>query len=59
MATNAFGKAVVTRVAITDLAAVADDCVVLDLGKVIATGDPLTVFENPRVKEAYFENADA
>ena len=41
------------------LAAVADDCVVLDLGKVIATGDPLTVFEDPRVKEAYFENADA
>ena len=41
------------------LAAVADDCVVLDLGKVIATGDPLTVFDNPRVREAYFETVDA
>lgn len=40
------------------LAAVADDCVVLDLGKVIARGDPRTVFEDRRVKEAYFENAD-
>jgi ABC-type branched-subunit amino acid transport system ATPase component len=41
------------------LTAVADDCVVLDLGKVIAKGDPLTVFEDPAVKDAYFENADA
>ena len=38
------------------LAAVADDCVVLDLGKVIAKGDPLTVFDDPRVKQAYFED---
>lgn len=41
------------------LSAVADDCVVLDLGRVIATGDPLTVFDDPAVKEAYFEGADA
>ena len=41
------------------LAAVADDCVVLDLGNVIARGDPLTVFDEPVVKEAYFESADA
>ena len=41
------------------LAAVADDCVVLDLGRVIATGDPRKVFDDPAVKEAYFESADA
>ncbi len=41
------------------LAAVADDCVVLDLGKVIARGDPVTVFDDPRVREAYFEGVDA
>ncbi|SPJ28979.1 ABC transporter ATP-binding protein [Falsiruegeria mediterranea] len=41
------------------LAAVADDCVVLDLGRVIATGDPLTVFDDPAVREAYFETPDA
>lgn len=38
------------------LAAVADDCVVLDLGKVIARGDPLTVFDDPSVRRAYFED---
>jgi len=41
------------------LAAVADTCVVLDHGEVIAQGDPLTVFDNPRVRAAYFENVDA
>ena len=41
------------------LSAVADDCVVLDLGKVIATGRPRDVFDDPRVKAAYFEGADA
>lgn len=41
------------------LAAVADDCVVLDLGRVIAKGDPLHVFDDPAVKEAYFETVDA
>jgi ABC-type branched-subunit amino acid transport system ATPase component len=40
------------------LSAVADSAVVLDLGEVIATGTPAEVFENPRVKEAYFEGAD-
>ena len=41
------------------LAAVADDCVVLDLGEVIATGSPREAFENERVKAAYFEGANA
>ncbi len=41
------------------LAAVADDCIVLDLGRVIARGDPLTVFDDPQVRQAYFEGADA
>lgn len=41
------------------LSAVADACVVLDLGEVIATGAPREVFEDPRVKAAYFEGADA
>ena len=41
------------------LAAVADRTVVLDLGEVIAEGTPENVFLNPRVKAAYFENADA
>jgi ABC-type branched-subunit amino acid transport system ATPase component len=41
------------------LSAVADSCVVLDLGEVIASGDPRTVFEEPRVRAAYFESADA
>lgn len=41
------------------LAAAADDCIVLDLGKVIARGAPQKVFEDPAVKEAYFETANA
>ena len=41
------------------LSAVADACVVLDLGKVIATGAPRDVFDDPRVKAAYFEDAHA
>jgi branched-chain amino acid transport system ATP-binding protein len=40
------------------LSAVADACVVLDLGEVIATGAPRDVFNDPRVRAAYFENAD-
>ncbi|MEX0340609.1 MAG: ABC transporter ATP-binding protein [Arenibacterium sp.] len=41
------------------LSAVADSCVVLDLGEVIAKGSPRQVFEEPRVRAAYFEGADA
>ncbi|MFK7835919.1 MAG: ABC transporter ATP-binding protein [Sulfitobacter sp.] len=41
------------------LSAVADACLVLDLGEVIATGTPETVFDDPRVKAAYFEGQDA
>lgn len=41
------------------LSAVADACVVLDLGEVIATGSPREVFDNPRVRAAYFEGTDA
>ena len=41
------------------LSAVADACVVLDLGEVIATGSPRDVFDDPKVKAAYFEGADA
>lgn len=41
------------------LSAVADRCVVLDLGEVIAAGAPRDVFGDPRVKAAYFEGADA
>ncbi|MEM1314831.1 MAG: ATP-binding cassette domain-containing protein [Pseudomonadota bacterium] len=41
------------------LSAVADSCVVLDLGQVIARGAPRAAFEDPRVKAAYFEGADA
>lgn len=41
------------------LSAVADSCVVLDLGEVIATGRPEEVFDDPRVRAAYFEGADA
>lgn len=41
------------------LSAVADKVVVLDLGEVIADGNPEDVFENPRVKAAYFEGVDA
>lgn len=40
------------------LAAVADACAVLDLGEIIAAGTPTDVFDNPRVKAAYFEGAD-
>ena len=40
------------------LSAVADACVVLDLGEVIATGAPRDVFNDQRVKAAYFEGAD-
>ena len=40
------------------LAAVADDCVVLDLGEVIARGRPRDVFDDPLVKAAYFEGAN-
>lgn len=40
------------------LSAVADACVVLDLGEVIATGTPQKVFNEPKVKAAYFEYAD-
>lgn len=41
------------------LSAVADACVVLDLGEVIASGAPEEVFNDPRVKAAYFEGVDA
>lgn len=41
------------------LSAVADQCVVLDLGKVIAKGTPQAAFDDPRVKAAYFESVDA
>jgi len=41
------------------LSAVADACVVMDLGEIIAEGSPREVFDNPRVKAAYFEGADA
>ncbi len=41
------------------LSAIADRCVVLDLGKLIAEGDPLTVFDDPRVRAAYFETEAA
>ena len=41
------------------LSAVADACIVLDLGEVIASGDPQSVFDDPRVKAAYFEGQDA
>ncbi len=37
------------------LSAIAGRCVVLDLGKLIAEGDPEKVFEDPRVRAAYFE----
>ena len=41
------------------LSAVADACIVLDLGEVIATGTPSAVFDDARVKAAYFEGQDA
>ena len=37
------------------LSAIADRVVVLDLGKLIAEGRPATVFDDPRVRAAYFE----
>ena len=37
--------------------AIADRVVVLDLGSVIAEGDPASVFRNPVVRAAYFEGA--
>ena len=40
------------------LDAVADDVVVLDLGKRIASGPPETVFDHPDVQAAYFETPD-
>lgn len=40
------------------LQAIADRVVVLDLGEVIATGDPSQVFKDPRVHAAYFEDAE-
>lgn len=41
------------------LSAVADQCVVLDLGEMIATGTPEAVFDDARVRAAYFEGQDA
>ena len=40
------------------LSAVADGAVVLDMGEVIAIGTPEQVFQDPRVRAAYFEGAD-
>jgi branched-chain amino acid transport system ATP-binding protein len=39
------------------LGAIADRIVVLDLGAVIAEGDPESVFKDPKVRAAYFEGA--
>lgn len=39
------------------LGAIADRVCVLDLGSVIAHGDPKSVFSNPAVRAAYFEGA--
>jgi branched-chain amino acid transport system ATP-binding protein len=39
------------------LSAIADRVVVLDLGHLIAEGDPDRVFDDPRVRAAYFEAA--
>jgi len=41
------------------LDAIADRVCVLDLGEMIAEGDPATVFDHPEVRAAYFEGADA
>lgn len=41
------------------LDAIADRVIVLDLGRVIAEGAPEHVFEQPQVRAAYFETADA
>lgn len=40
------------------LSAIANRVVVLDLGKVIAEGDPDSVFNDPRVHAAYFETLE-
>lgn len=40
------------------LDAVADEVVVLDLGKRIASGPPETVFDHPEVQAAYFESPE-
>ena len=37
------------------LSAIADRAIVLDIGKLIAEGNPDAVFEDPRVRAAYFE----
>lgn len=37
------------------LSAIADRVLVLDLGKLIAEGEPESVFDDPRVRAAYFE----
>ena len=39
------------------LDAIADRVCVLDLGEMIAEGDPATVFDHPEVRAAYFEGA--
>jgi ABC-type branched-subunit amino acid transport system ATPase component len=41
------------------LRAIADDVIVLDVGRRIASGPPGTVFNNPEVRAAYFEGAAA
>ena len=41
------------------LSAVADDVMVLDLGRRIASGKPEDVFTNPDVRAAYFETTAA
>jgi len=41
------------------LSAIADRVVVLDLGRLIAEGDPDSVFDDPRVRAAYFETEAA
>lgn len=41
------------------LSAIADRVVVLDLGRLIAEGDPACVFDDPRVRAAYFETVAA
>ncbi len=40
------------------LSAIADRVMVLDLGEVVAVGDPKEVFDNPRVLAAYFEESE-
>jgi len=41
------------------LSAIADRVVVLDLGRLVAEGDPDSVFDDPRVRAAYFETEAA